>query len=182
MKLVPGIFVLCAAALTCSFGVARAQKVVPLGSNGGAGHASQTATAAGKPKIDIDASLRKDPNATVVWIAYGVWLGLHHPNLAQEQAAGLRVYVPTFDVDYSARTNQINVWNQIKAKDPTVINVYMVQIEAINAAGFLREYVWEYYRQPGWQAPPDLSLARFDAWRKQHLPDLRAETHAHLAM
>lgn len=118
----------------------------------------------------------------MVWIAYGVWLGLHHSNLAQEQAAGLHVYVPTFDEDYSARTNQINAWNEIKAKDPTVTNAYMDQVEAINAAGFLREYVWEYYRRPEWRAPPDLALARFDDWRKQHSPDLKAETHAHLAM
>lgn len=182
MKLIDSIFVLCAATLACGFSVARAQKAVPPESNGEAGHSNQITTAAGKPKIAIDASLHKDATATVVWIAYGVWLGLHHSNLAQEQSDGLHVYVPTFDEDYSARTNQINVWNQIKAKDPTVSNAYMTQIEAINAAGFLREYVWEYYRRPGWQAPPDLSLARFDDWRKQHLPDLEAETHAHLTM
>lgn len=182
MKLMAAIFVLWAAVLACGSGVARAQGVVPSGSNSGAEQSSQAATATGKPKIAIDASLHKDPTATVVWIAYGVWLGLHHSNLAQERAAGLHVYVPTFDEDYSARTNQINVWNEIKAKDPTVTSEYMTQIKAIDAAGFLCEYVWEYYRQPGWQAPPDLSLARFDDWRKQRLPGLKAETHAHLAM
>lgn len=177
-------FVTCglAALILCCAGVASAEPATAAGAQDGSTHATQAAPTSPRLKIEVDASLHRDPTAMAVWVAYGVWLGLHHPGLDRERAAGLHVYVPTFDVDYSARANQITVWNEIKAKDPSITNKYMMQLEAIDTAGFMREYVWEFYHRTGWTAPPGLAIARFDAWRKQHLPDLAATTHAHLAM
>jgi hypothetical protein len=176
------LLIVSAVAMIWNAGAVRAQQVPSNDSDAHTRVPSQSAPATSKPKIVIDPSLRNDPTAIVVWIAYGVWLGLHHPKLDSERAAGLHVYVPTFDADLLARENQIAVWNQIKAKDASVSNPYMAQIEKINKAGFLREYVWEYCKQSAWTKPDDLKLAQFDAWRQRHLRSIKAETHAHLAI
>lgn len=169
----------CLLAMTFGIGTACAQTIQTAGAvPSGIGAIPN----AGKPKVKVDASLRNDPTAIVVWIAYGLGLAMNHPGLDAEQAAGLHTYVPTFDSEYSARKNQVVVWGQIKAKDPTIANAYMTQLVAIDQAGFLREYVWEYYWRQGWVEPRDLNIAKFDAWRQQNLPGLKAETFAHLGI
>lgn len=182
MSLVRGLLIGCAVLVALGAGSSEARQVAPISLNAPANNSSQSTAATSKPKVLIDASLRNDPTATVVWIAYGVGLAMNHPKLDLQRAAGLHAYVPTFDADLLARKNQIVVWNQIKAKDASVSNTYMSELEKINEAGFLQEYVWEYYKQPGWVEPSGLRLSQFDVWRQQNLPGLRAETLAHLGI
>lgn len=135
---------------------------------------------AAKPTMQIDGALGHHPTAIVVWLAYVTKLALDHPNLDQERLADFRIYAPTFDAEFAARENQIAVWDQLKAKQPDLSNGYMSDLEAIAHAGFMKEYVWEYYGQVGWTRPAGLRIDAFDAWQAQHLPKLTAVRYARL--
>ena len=146
-----------------------------------------TTTAAGpaalvvhKPMMLLDRGLADHPNAMVAWIAYVTKLALNHPQMEQERLAGLRIYAPTFAAEVAARENQVVVWDQVKAKQPGITDPYMADLEQINHAGFMREYVWEYYGQIGWKTPADLHLHKFDTWQAVNLPKLSPVRHAWL--
>lgn len=170
----------CAVVLMALSGLVRAQQAVSPPSSATA--AEPTTSVARKPVMLVDRGLAKDPTAVAVWVAYAVKLALNHPQMDQERLAGFRVYAPTFDAEVAARENQIVVWNQIAAKQSDVANPYMVDLEAIEHAGFMREYVWEYYGQSGWKNPGDLHISEFDAWRAVHLPKLAPVRHGWLGI
>ncbi|HEY2590398.1 MAG TPA: hypothetical protein VGI35_02300 [Steroidobacteraceae bacterium] len=82
----------------------------------------------------------------------------------------LGVRPPTFEEEVRARRVTVGLFRQLERDDPDFGSRYFDDLDRVEAAGFMREYVWRYLKQPSWPAqPPELQLAQFDAWRAVHL-------------
>jgi hypothetical protein len=70
------------------------------------------------------------------------------------------------------------IWARLK-EDKHYQDTYLDELVVVNAAGYLREYVWVFFRTPAWGAPPDgLKLKEFFDWRLTHLRGHKPQTLA----
>jgi hypothetical protein len=97
-----------------------------------------------------------------------------------EPAAGERD--ASFDEELRGRSVAVTTFRDLKHNDAQLASAYFSDIDRVETAGFLREYVWSYLHRASWHVPPpDLNLTAFDAWRAEHLPGHVAVTHGHIA-
>lgn len=130
-------------------------------------------TTAGKKNGDSDIKLVVGPKyqsydqfESAVWIAHALArleCEKSYPQLS-------------FENEYCAVNTAVDIWRDIKKKNE-VSNASLDDMAAVKKAGFLREYVWEYWRQEYWFQPSDLILEKFDLWRNTHL----AQHHANIS-
>ena len=110
------------------------------------------------------------PNERKLWTAY---LYTRAALVASESDAAplpLGVRPPTFEGEVRARRVAVGVFRQLERDDPDFGSRYFDDLDRVEAAGFMREYVWRYLKQTSWSAPPPgLQLEHFDAWRAVHL-------------
>ena len=86
----------------------------------------------------------------------------------------------SFEEEVRARSMMVHAFRSLSPAQPSA---YFVDLDRIEASGFLREYVWRYLRAHSWtEQPQDLRLAAFDEWRATHLRDHVAVTHGRIAM
>ncbi|HEV8267518.1 MAG TPA: hypothetical protein VGR00_04765 [Thermoanaerobaculia bacterium] len=82
----------------------------------------------------------------------------------------------SFEEEVEARTIAAKVYGELRAQDSGLDVPYFDDLAAVHAAGFMREYVWEYLRAPSWKPPATLKLEAFKAWRSAHLANHRVVT------
>ena len=96
-------------------------------------------------------------------------------------APGIRA--PSFEGEVRARRVAVGLFRQLERDDPEFGSRYFDDLDQVESAGFMREYVWRYLRQPSWSGPPSgLQLAQFDAWRAVHLRHHVPITHGRIAV
>jgi hypothetical protein len=80
------------------------------------------------------------------------------------------------------RSIAVNMFRELRRNDARLVSDYFSDIDRVEAAGFLREYVWSYLRRGSWKAPPaGLNLEAFDSWRATHLLNHVPVTHGRIA-
>ncbi len=105
---------------------------------------------------------------------------------ASESDAGplpLGIRAPSFEGEVRARRVAVGLFRQLERDDPEFGSRYFDDLDRIESAGFMREYVWRYLKQPSWSAsPPGLQLTQFDTWRAVHLRYHVPVTHGSIAV
>ena len=96
--------------------------------------------------------------------------------------APLGISAPSFEGELRARRVALGLFRELERNDPDFGSRYFDDLDRVEAAGFLREYVWRYLKQPSWSAPSGLQLAQFDAWRAVHLRYHVPVTHGQIAV
>src|SRR6185312_13506382 len=87
----------------------------------------------------------------------------------------------SFEEEMRGRSVALSTFRDLKHSDARLASVYFSDIDRVEAAGFLREYVWSYLHHASWVSrPADLKLAAFEAWSADHLIDHVAVTHGHI--
>jgi hypothetical protein len=87
----------------------------------------------------------------------------------------------SFEEELRGRTIAVSMFRALRRNDARLDSDYFSDIERVDDAGFLREYVWSYLRHASWTTQPaGLNLAAFDAWRAAHLVDHVAVTHGRI--
>jgi hypothetical protein len=115
-----------------------------------------------------------------IWLAYLFARGAFAANeTAGGPAVGERE--STFDEEVRGRTIALVTFRALKHERAQLASTYFSDIDRVEAAGFLREYVWSYLRHTSWTTPADLDLAGFEAWRAEHLADHKVVTHGRIA-
>jgi hypothetical protein len=116
-----------------------------------------------------------------IWLAYLFARAAFAVGESSEgPAAGERE--ASFEEELRGRTTAVNMFRALKHNDAQLASAYFNDIDRVEAAGYLREYVWRYLRQTAWKTPPaGLDLAGFDTWRATHLPHHIAITHGRIA-
>jgi hypothetical protein len=80
------------------------------------------------------------------------------------------VIIPIFDEEVFARGEAAKIYRNLKQQNKAMESPYFNELEKVDAAGFMPEYVWRYLKRNEWStAPPDLRAAEFDRWSRSNL-------------
>lgn len=119
-----------------------------------------------KPKFSINLNAdacRHDAAVAAAWTTYagtkalirmGEYVKLH------PEAAG---HDSPFDEECYARDAMAEFW-AVQPEEKRLSDGYLQLLTHVRAAGFIREYVWRFLREPGWPEPADLRNEAFNAW------------------
>jgi hypothetical protein len=128
--------------------------------------------------VSVEIDRFDDAQEGAVWLAYGVSLAHWATQSGAVENAPVGVLEPSFDGELSARRALIAIWREILQKEPRTM-AYMDALMRIEAAGFLREYVWTVHWRGSWKQPPaGLRIADFYAWHRRELAGHEARTGA----
>jgi hypothetical protein len=116
-----------------------------------------------------------------IWLAY---LFARAAFAANETAGGPAVgeRESSFEEEVRGRQIALTTFRAMKHDSAPPESAYFNDIDRVEAAGFLREYVWSYLRHPSWNSTPDkLDLVGFETWRAEHLTNHQPVTHGRIA-
>ncbi len=127
--------------------------------------------------IEIDPTLSKD--AVGAWLLYvGARSTYRDQHKLTSPSSG--EIVPTFEEEVSARETAAQLY-WLTQTSGQQRDRYWETMKKVEAAGFMRQYVWTYLRRSTWpasQAPRNLQA--FDNWRRSNLRNHKAETFSRL--
>lgn len=112
-----------------------------------------TDTAGTEQRIVIDPSTRKE--TLPVWLWYAGTRAYWMKKTFFERFPGTTVYRHTPDEEVAARDGCAHLWRELKSEDGRV-DRYLDDLLAIQQSGFIREYVWFYFREPEGASLPTL--------------------------
>jgi hypothetical protein len=116
-----------------------------------------------------------------IWLAYLFARAAFAANETDGSlAAGERE--STYEEELRGRAIALTTFRALKRERAQLESQYFSDIDRVEAAGFLREYVWSYLRHASWSAEPaDLDMSGFETWRAEHLSEHKAVTHGRIA-
>lgn len=128
--------------------------------------------------IIIDSELQT-PSEGAFWLRYSVARfdyrndqQLPYDLLIGEEA------IPSFDEEVAARTALLKDFDDIQDSLCVATRTATEEMAKAEAKGYMREYVWSYLHQDGWEQPEDLKLEEFKTWAENEIPTHKAPTHA----
>jgi hypothetical protein len=106
------------------------------------------------------------------WVAYSLsrsacQLEIGGPNPAR---------VSDYGCEFSARQLMLDTWEENLARDPSIRHGYLDDLVRVREAGFLDEYVVNYYGDSEWQVPIEVDVPTFVAWQRDNLRGHKPET------
>src|SRR5262249_47280810 len=116
-----------------------------------------------------------------IWLAY---LFARAAFAANETAGGPAVgeRESSFEEEGRGRQIALTTFRALKRDSAQPESAYFNDIDRVEAAGFLREYVWSYLRNASWATKPEnLDLAGFETWRATNLAHHTPVTHGRIA-
>ena len=116
-----------------------------------------------------------------IWLAY---LFARAAYAANETDGGPAVgeRVSSFEEEVRGRTIALTTFRALKHEPAQAASEYFNDIDRVEAAGFLREYVWSFLHNASWgKTPSNLDLTGFEVWRAEHLANHKAVTHGRIA-
>lgn len=119
----------------------------------------------------------------------GIWMGYlfarmkYVSNHGGQYARVAGVVAPRYEEEVHARTEAVHIYRDIRARKPEMAAPYFDALDKVEAAGFMREYVWQFLRRPEWAAPNSpLRSVEFEHWARDALRDHRVETRGRIAL
>jgi hypothetical protein len=91
--------------------------------------------------------------------------------------------VPLFEEEVYAPDLAANTYQQLRAKDKKLRDVYWDDVLKVKSNGFMREYARVYLKRSDWPASQKpKNLHRFESWRRANLKDHRPQTVGQLGV
>lgn len=92
------------------------------------------------------------------------------------------VITPIFDEEVFARGEAAKIYRELRAKGSGSDSAYFNDLEKVDRAGFMREYVWQYLHRDAWgPAPATLRSGDFERWARSNLGQHVVETRGRVA-
>lgn len=121
--------------------------------------------------ISMDQELTKgNQTVSAAWMAYGMQKALWRTKTFFEKNPGATVYGYSFMEEVECRRSLAEIWLDLKKKDGST-DPYLDDLAAVVKAGFIREYVWHYFRQADWIAPADMHEEAYESWAQNAIPN-----------
>jgi hypothetical protein len=80
------------------------------------------------------------------------------------------VILPIYDEEVFARGEAAKIYRNLKQKNKSMESPYFNDLEKVDAAGFMPEYVWRYLKRNEWSTiPANLRAAEFERWSRSNL-------------
>jgi hypothetical protein len=118
-----------------------------------------------KPKftINLHPSVQHDPAIAAAWATFGGTKALVRMGeyvKVDPEAAG---HDSPFDEECYARDAMAELW-AVQPEQKRQADAYLQLLADVRTAGFIREYVWRFLREPEWPEPSGLRNDAFAAW------------------
>jgi hypothetical protein len=147
--------------------------------------ATGSAVAASPPQTDMKVEIVWDPATPApegrIWMTY---LFTRAAFAARDRATdgATGESEPTFEEEVRARKMAVSTFRELRSANGALASTYFGDVDRVEAAGFLREYVWRYLRRESWdKVPLGLDLSGFDEWRQVELSRHVPVTHGRIA-
>ncbi len=146
--------------------------------------AVQSAAAAPAPKRNVTIlwDTTTPPAERELWMSYLYTRAAQAAKESDDRTLELGEREASFEEEVRARRVAVNLYRSMVRKDPGFHSAYFKDLDRVDAAGFLREYVWRYLHSAAWPTPDALNLRPFDAWRSSHLAAHEPVTHGRIAI
>ena len=82
----------------------------------------------------------------------------------------------SFACELGARRLLVGAWQEKQALDPAVRDPYLDDLQRVQEAGFLDEYVARHFATRDWAVPDNLDVRSYRRWSRKQLPEHRTET------
>jgi hypothetical protein len=119
-----------------------------------------------------DRAFADDDPVLQSWVTYSLAKGACQLDVGGDNPARQS----TYGCEFSARQLLLDSWASHRADDPGLTDDYLDQLARVRQAGFLDEYVVQYFRKRNWQVPAEVDKASFRKWRREHLRGHRPQT------
>ena len=106
------------------------------------------------------------------WVSYSLTRSTCQLQRGGENPARMN----SFDCELTARRHLLDTWASHKDSDRETLDHYLDKLAEVRAAGFLEEYVGQYFARRDWVLPTDLQYGEFRQWRRKNLRGHKAET------
>lgn len=108
---------------------------------------------------------------TAAWLGYALarvgWIRQNVPQEYIDQG----YYARSFAEELYGRENMVKVWGELKDKDGTLTDQYLDEMLEVYNAGYIKEYVWVYLYEDGWEgSPTNQRLDEYIAWEEVNIP------------
>ncbi len=162
--------------------VSRSEALAALGE--AIAHPSAAPSADSAPQVDVAIlwDPATPPSERPLWTAYLYTRAALVAQESEDVQLPLGDHAASFDEELRARLIAVNLYRQLRRRNPAFESAYFADLDRVETAGFLREYVWRYLRRSSWTQPDGLRLAAFDAWRAAHLRNHVPVTHGRIAV
>jgi hypothetical protein len=117
--------------------------------------------------INLHSSVRSNATVAAAWTTYAGTKVLMRTGQYFTMYPQLQGRNTPFDEEYFARDAMAEFW-AAQPPEKQRIDPYLLLLARIRAAGFLREYVWTFLREPAWPQPAGLEIQRFETWATQN--------------
>jgi hypothetical protein len=118
-----------------------------------------------------------------LWTVYLFTRAAQAAKESESRSLPLGERVASFEEEVRARRVAVNVFRTLVRQDSSLRSEYFSDLDQVDGAGFLREYVWRYLHAPSWNREPDgLQLSAFDLWRSEHLGHHHAVTYGSISL
>jgi len=80
-------------------------------------------------------------------------------------------FLDSFQREYAVWDNAYATWKKVPEKaeaQPSAIT-FVDALRDVQDAGYMREYIWNYFRRPYWTQPDGLRMTDFKVWAETHL-------------
>jgi len=142
--------------------------------------------AAGTPRVDV--AIQMDPatpeTERPLWMNYLLTRAAHNARENEGRTPVAGEQHASFDEEVRARTVVVGMYRSLYASRGKAVSRYFEDLNRVEEAGYLREYVWRYLHQVAWTStPPDgMNLTAFDAWSAKHLVGHVPVTHGRITL
>ena len=121
----------------------------------------------------LASAAHSDPDPVLQsWVSYSLARSICQLELGGENPARQSSY----DCELRSRKVLVDSWAEHRTVSPEIRDAYLDKLLAVRDAGYLAEYIAEYYYRTGWHVPYPPDAQGFRAWRRQNLRHHRPET------
>lgn len=108
------------------------------------------------------------------WLAYAASLGQWDDLNNNKNGTNL------YEREVYAREKAATAWSELKEKNSDAVEYDLDIMLRVKDAGFIREFVWHFFKKPDWTIPADLKLENFKEWKEKNIPDYTPATKGSL--
>jgi len=128
--------------------------------------------------VNLHDAVMQNVTIAAAWATYGGTKALVRTGEYARQYPEARGHESPFDEECYARDAMAEFW-AVQPPEKRRLDSYLQLLADVRDAGFIREYVWRFLREPGWAEPAGLRNDAFTAWvASKGLADHRPPTLA----
>ena len=115
-------------------------------------------------QIFIGDGVLENKNTGAAWLSYGLALTTYDNENNGASSNG-------FEREVYALETTASIWSELRAKGSASEDAELDALAAAVKAGYIKEYIWHFLRNPGWVEPQSMKVGEFKSWLLKNYPN-----------